>query len=118
MALASVLVVAGLVGADPRDLNVLGVKPNGDWGVIVIGAAVILAQLYWYFLRHHHMKEDAMIEQEPVADGESRKHLKIKLNDSFVLEQKSANLVSNRISFSGVSLMISDKTGGNYGRGR
>ena len=66
LALASVLVVAGLAGADPRDLSVFGVKPDGDWGVIVIGAAAILTQLCWYVLRYLHMAEDTVIEQEPL----------------------------------------------------
>ena len=88
MALASVLVVAGLAGADPRDLSVFGVKPDGDWGVIVIGAAAISVQLYWYWLRYLHLKEDAVIEVEPVLEGESRRLLKIKLNDSWVLKQR------------------------------
>ena len=94
MALSSVLVVAGLAGVDPRDLSVFGVKPGGDWGVLVIGAAAILVQLYWYVLRYLHMKEDAEIEQ-----GEPRLLLKIRLNDSWVLKQKSANLFSNWIAF-------------------
>ena len=99
LALASVIVVAGLAGANPHDLSVFGVKPGGDWGVIVIGAAVILTQLYWYVLRYLHMKEDAVIEQGPTTQGESRQLLKIKLNDSFVLERKSVDLFSNWVCF-------------------
>ena len=95
LALASVLVVAGLAGADPRDLSVFGVKPDGDWGVILIGSAAILAQLYWYVLRYLHMAEDAVIEQEPLTHGESKLLLKIKLNDSLVLKRKSGDLFSN-----------------------
>ena len=62
LALASVLVLAGLAGADPGDLSVFGVKPDGDWGVIVISAAAIGTQLYWYILRYLHIKEDAEVE--------------------------------------------------------
>ena len=94
LALASVFVVAGLAGADPRDLSVFGVKPDGDWGVIVIGAAAMLTQLYWYVLRYLHMKEDAVIEQV-----EGGKLLKIRLNDSYILERKSGDLFSNCVCF-------------------
>ena len=87
--------MAGLAGADPRDLSVFGVKPGGDWGVIVISTAAVLTQLYWYVLRYLHMKEDAVIEQEPVTDGESRTRVKIKLNHSIVLNRKSGDLLSN-----------------------
>ena len=73
LALASVLVVAGLAGAEPRDLSVFGVKPSGDWGVTVISAAAILTQLYWYILRYLHMKEDAAIEQESRSWSYTRK---------------------------------------------
>ena len=66
--------------------SVFGVKPDGDWGVIVIGAAAMLTQLYWYVLRYLHMKEDAVIEQV-----EGGKLLKIKLNDSYILERKSGD---------------------------
>ena len=98
MALSSVLVVAGLAGADPRDLSVFGVKPGGDWGVVVIGAAAISVQVYWYVLRYLHLKEDAVIEQEPVSQGETRQLLKIRLNDSWVLRRKSADWFSNWIA--------------------
>ncbi len=87
------MVVAGLAGANPRDLSVFGVKPGGDWGVIVISTAAVLTQLYWYVLRYLHMKEDAVIEQEPEPYGESRIRLKIKLNSSF--KRKSGDLLSN-----------------------
>ena len=51
LALAGVVVVAGAAGADPRDLDVFGVKPSDDWGVLVLGTAAILAHVYWYVLR-------------------------------------------------------------------
>ncbi len=51
IALAGVVVVAGLAGADPHEISVFGVRPSGDRGVIVLGVAVILTHLYWYGLR-------------------------------------------------------------------
>lgn len=98
MALISVVVVAGFAGADPGDLSVFGVKADGDWGVIVVGVAVILVQLYWYVLRGLNLWEDAVVELEQRMEGEFR-DLRIKLNDGLVLKQKSANLISNWISF-------------------
>ena len=98
MALSSVVVLAGFAGADPSDLSVFGVKPDGDWGVIVVGVAVILVQLYWYILRGFHLWEDAVVELEQTM-GAKYSDLRIKLNDSLKLKQKSANLISNWISF-------------------
>ena len=95
LALASVLVVAGFAGADPRDLSVFGVKPDGDWGVIVISAAAIVTQLYWYVSRCLHMEADAVIEQDDSTGVQTSQLLKIRFNDSFVLERKSGDLFSN-----------------------
>ena len=95
LALASVLVLAGLAGADPGDLSVFGVKPDGDWGVIVISAATIGTQLYWYILRYLHIKEDAEVEKE----GTLSRALKIKSDDTFILMRKSGDLFSNWTCF-------------------
>ena len=99
IALSGVLVVAGLAGVDPRDLSVFGLKPNDRWGVAVICIAAMLVQIYWYFLRYFHLREDAMIEDEPFRSDPPLKHLPIRLNSAFVLRQKSANLASNWICF-------------------
>ncbi len=99
LALGGVLVVTGLSGANLSELNVFGITPHDDWGITVIGAAVIVVQFYWYILRYLHFKEDGILEQEPVSHGESRLLLKIKLNNSFSFAHKSANLVANWIAF-------------------
>ena len=91
LALASVLVLAGLAGADPGDLSVFGVKPDGDWGVIVISAAAIVTQLYWYILRCLHNKEDAEVEHR----GPPISLSKIRVNDNLFLKRKSGDLCSN-----------------------
>ena len=95
MAVSGVLVVAGLAGADPRELSVFGVKPDGDWGVIVISATAILTQLYWYVLRYLHMREDAVVEREDNRPQGSSLPKKIKRTDTLVLRRKSGDLFSN-----------------------
>ena len=98
LALAAIVVVASVAGADPRDLNIFGVKPPDDWGVLVLGAAAILAHLYWYVLRYHHLRDDGRIDQLPIS-GEIKGDLKINSNNSFILVYRSADLVSNRTAF-------------------
>ena len=98
LALAGVVVVAGLAGADPREISVFGVKPAGDRGVLVLGVTVILCHLYSYLLRYHHMKEDGVIEQDPALrqySGHDAAYLKIAGNESFTLVRKGADLFSN-----------------------
>ena len=72
LALAGVVVLAGAAGADPRDLDVFGVKPADDWGVLVLGAAAILAHAYWYVLRYFHLRDDGEIERELEASSSWR----------------------------------------------
>ena len=98
LALAGIVVVTGFAGADPRDLIVFGVKPSGDWGVRVLGLAVILVHLYWYVLRYYHMRDDGKIEQVPRESGKYREYLKIDWND-FLLVRRSADLFSNWAAF-------------------
>ncbi len=94
LALASVLVLAGLAGADPGDLSAFGVKPDGNWGVIIISAAAIVTQLYWYILRCLHNKEDAEVERF----GETIIRHKIS-EDSSSFKRKSSDLFSNWTCF-------------------
>ncbi len=98
LALAGVVVLAGAIGANPRDLVVLGVKPSNDWGVLVLGSVTVLAHIYWYVLRYYHMKEDARIEQYPAITGANSEFVKIEWND-FLLVRRSADLFSNRAAF-------------------
>lgn len=98
IALAGVVVVAGLAGADPREISVFGVKPSGDRGVLVLGVAVVLSHLYWFVLRYHQMKEDGVIEQDPALkhmSGHDAEYLKIAGNESFTLVRKGADLFAN-----------------------
>lgn len=43
IALAGVVVVAGLAVADPREISVFGVRLPGNRGLLVLGVAVILS---------------------------------------------------------------------------
>lgn len=98
LALAGVVVIAGLAGADPRELSVFGVKPSGDHGLPVLGVAVMLSHVYWYVLRYHHLKEDGMIEQDPALSSHGLGNLKISANDEFRLVRKLPDLVSNYVA--------------------
>ena len=98
LALAGVVVVTGLAGADPRDLIVFGVKPADDWGVAVLGLAAILAHVYWYILRYYHLRDDGRIEQNPAMSGTRAEYLKIDWND-FRLVRRGADLFSNWAAF-------------------
>ena len=96
--LAGVVVVAGLAGADPHDLIVFGIKPYGEWGVLVIGTAVILAHVYWCILRYYHLKEDGKIEQNPAMSGTGTEYLRKTWKD-FLFVRKGADLFSNWAAF-------------------
>ena len=98
LALAGVVVLAGVVGADPRGLIVFGVKPSDDWGVLVLGLAAKLAHVYWYALRYHHLRDDGKIEQDPSMSGTGAEYLKISGND-FALVRRGADLFSNWAAF-------------------
>ena len=98
LALAGVVVVAGVAGADPSEISMSGVKPSGDRRVLVPSVTVILSHLYWYSSRYQHMKEDGVIEQDPALkhlSGQDAEHLTIAGNKSFTLVRKGADLLSN-----------------------
>ena len=98
LALAAVVVVASAAGANPRDLDVFGIKPPDDWGVLVLGATIILAHLYWYVLRYYHMRDDGKIECDPNNSNSGTDYLKINWND-FSLVRRGADLFSNWVAF-------------------
>ena len=98
LAVAGVVVIAGAAGADPRDLDVFGVTPSNDWGVLVLGAAAILAHVYWYVLRYYHLRDDGSIQQDPTISDTGVEYLKIDWND-FRLVRRGADLFSNWVAF-------------------
>ena len=92
LALACAVVAVGAVGADPKDLEVFGVKLADEGALSVLGPAAILAHVYWYILRYFHLRDDGKIEQNP---GE---HLSINW-DAFWLVRRSADQFSNWAAF-------------------
>lgn len=99
IAVGGLLVLAGLASADPGDLNVFGVKPgNGNRGVFVISAAVIAAQLYWYYLKYCHLKEDGKIYVTTKDQGEQFMPINIVRFDS--MRQKNSDFFSDWVAFS------------------
>ena len=94
LALSGVVVLAFCAGADPQELNVFGVKPSGGWGVAVMGVAAMLAHVYWYALRYHHLKDEAilrhpaMLPDRPLSDQK---------NPSFVW--RGGDLIANWVAF-------------------
>ena len=98
LSLAAVVVIASTAGADPRNLDIFGVKPPDDWGVLVLGSAVILAHLYWYVLRYYHLRDDGMIEQDPPQGGIQAVKLNISMDD-FRMVRRGADLFSNWAAF-------------------
>ena len=98
LALAGVVVLTAAAGADPRDLDVFGVKPAADWGVLVLGAAAILAHAYWYVVRYFHLRDDGEIERDSKKSHGGIPNLKVSWND-FRLVRRGADLVSNWAAF-------------------
>ena len=96
IALAGLLVLAGVAGADPGDLNVFGVEPGkGTWGVIVIGAAAIVVQVYWYSLKYFHLIADMRVATSYSSPEENIQPLfNIDLTKQSIA-QKRANWLSN-----------------------
>lgn len=96
--LSGVLVVAGFAGVDPQDLRVFGVRPSGGWGVLVLGAAAILTQVYWYILRFHHLNEDGVIQQLPYPPDEGPQDVPIDREHSRIV-WRTADLLANQLAF-------------------
>ena len=93
LALASILVIAGLAGADPTTLRVFDLQFSGKRGVWVLAAAAILAQLYWYAMRYHHLIEDGKTLDPPGVPGRRPPQPFDEL-DSFA--RKASDLWANR----------------------
>ena len=66
--------------------------------MLVLGAAAILAHVYWYVLRYYHLRDDGKIEQNPAQIGTGAEYLKINWND-FRLVRRGADLFSNWAAF-------------------
>lgn len=99
LALSSVLVVAGLAGAEPQDLQVFGITASGNRGIAVIGVAVILLQIYWFIQKYLHLEEDGVIERLPADSLPGAERLKITGRNELALVRRDTDLVSNWAAF-------------------
>lgn len=98
LAIASVVALAGLVGADPRDLHVFGITPDNDFGVVVLAVAVILVYVYWYVQLYLHLTTDGKVDRFVDDEGTwAFGQLHDLLDRS--LQRRSADLVANWITF-------------------
>jgi len=103
IALGSFVVLAGLAGANPQQLDVFGVKPgDGSWGATVLASAIVFAQLYWYSLKFFHSIQEGtaggdVLEDEGIdaIDGKTTRHRIFRK----ALTQKTANWSSNCVAF-------------------
>ena len=98
LALAAAVVLAGAVDADPHDLDVFGVKPADDWGVLVLGSVTILAHLYWYVLRYYHLRDEGRIERKQQPMVTMPDNSSIDRADTRLV-RRGADLLSNRAAF-------------------
>ena len=96
LALACILVLAGIAGIDPRNLSVFGVELSGPRADYVLGVAAILAQFYWYAMRYHHLIEDGTVPGTLYDADHPPKTLK--LSEDHGLETKAADLLANRVA--------------------
>lgn len=102
LALAGVVVAAFMAGAGPQDLEVFGVKASGTMGVLTACVMVLACHAYWYFMRWHHLSEDAEILVFAVT--KSHAPLPYWKEGPRMLRQKSAALFANRACFLLVAL--------------
>ena len=104
LALGSILTLAGIADVNPHDLSVFGLNFSEGRGIWVLGAAAILAQIYWYVMRYQHVKEDGTVprvrSQHVKEDGTvPRAHLDnmaTVISEKLCLEGKPADLWANR----------------------
>ena len=105
LALASVVALAGFVGADPRDLRVLGIMPGDDAGIAVLTAAISLVYVYWYVQLYLHLTTDGKV------DGYAAEYAAYLVENpdvlaNRVLRRREADLVANWTAFSLVLMSL------------
>lgn len=99
--LGGMLALAGLAGVNPGDLNVFGMKlGEGARGVMVIAASAVAVQLYWYYLRYCHLRDDVKVTDRPNSREEALISMNVIRGGSVSFEHKTANLASNWVAFS------------------
>ncbi len=97
LALAGIVVAAFMAGAGPQDLQVFGVKASGTMGVLTACVMVLACHAYWYFMRWHHLADDAVILVFAVT--KTHPPLPLWQEGPRMLRQKSATLFANRACF-------------------
>lgn len=95
IALAGIVVLAGCMGADPRDLLVFGLRPSDDWGVLVLATAIVLAHSCWYISRYFHLRDGGEIEDHPRLPP---KNVKLSKADGLPAIWTSADLLANKMA--------------------
>ena len=95
--LSGVVVLTGLAGGSPYDLSVFGVTPS-EFKVPLLTMVIVVVQIYWYFQRYQHIKEDGEIEIDPATSPKDAQNMKISRAQHLPLERKRADLYSNYVS--------------------
>ena len=57
--LAAGIVLAWASGAELTDLDLFGIKPAEEHGVVVLSLAAMLVHSYWYVARYWHLRENS-----------------------------------------------------------
>ncbi len=97
LALGGIVVAACMAGAGPQDLEVFGVRANGAMGVLTVCIMVLACHTYWYFMRWHHLFDDAEILVFSVTMNHAP--LPFRQEGPRILRQKSAVMFANRVCF-------------------
>ena len=97
LTLSGIIVLTGLSGADPNNISVFGVEPTAN-RIWVLLFAIVVIQLYWYFLKYHHLKEDGEIEPTEYMRSQNSKYEKPD-KTHIPLVRKSADLSANYVAF-------------------
>lgn len=105
LALAAIVIVGFMAGADPQELELFGLKVDETRGVYIICGTTILLHFYWYCMRYIHLYDDS--EFREYCESKSNDTQKIlKIDDRMILNQETASLVKNWICFLLVSISI------------
>ena len=109
LALAGIVVAACMAGAGPQDLEVFGVRAIGAMGALTVCMMVLACHAYWYFMRWHHLFDDAEI----LVFSVTLKHspLPFRQEGPRMLRQKSAALFANRACFLLVAMSVAISAG-------
>ena len=94
LALSSIVVLAGFMGAGPHEIDFFGVKPSGERAVFIFCIFIILVQIYWYIKKYFHLKDDGMIQDIRPETGETLS-LNIAISDHLTFVPRRSDFLSN-----------------------